>query len=1106
MPQAPDRPVRRPGQRALRGVGVLLLIVGMIAAGTAFRLTRGPIALPEWTVDRIEGRIGRNLGPRAVSMGQVAISYDLRDQALRLVLRDAQLTDAGEQVLLLPDARVTLDGAALLRGKLRPRTVAVEGLTLDMSRDAEGRFSLAFGSGGGALPGTWAEALASLDTALATPAIAALDNVTIEGVTVRFDDVITGLSQQTENGTFTWARQGAGVRLTLTSDLRLGARRAQAALSLLRRTDDDGAGQGAEATFALTSLSLAGLADMLPNIPALTLVTGEVSATAAMTLSEDGTPGPLRGRVVGRDARMTDHASMALDRAVLAFDWLPGSGRIGLSEISASSDEIAVLAGGQVLLDDGLTGPVQVQLQLGETIFDPEGLLDRRVEFRQGVIEARLIQRPLGLRIGQAMVTGPSGTARLSGRLDYGAEGAVGALRLSVPRMNVADLTALWPPSLQTQARDWFTTNLLDGQATDATALVRIAPGQPPEVAASFDFADGNFRYMRAMPLATGAAGAAQLSGNRLTLRVDRGRVPAIGPDPSDPTGPGGEVDIAGSTFTILDTTQRPSTGKLALLARGEIGDMLTLLDNPPFRLLQRLNKTRDMASGRAEARVSATLPLRKGNAPADFVYDVTARLTDVESRSIVPGRVIAADDLTLTVVPGHVQIAGDMALEGVPFSGRWQQSLPPPSTVPLDPNVPRPPAQPLPEPGRVTGTARISPDGLARLGIALDALSLRGSAQADISVSLPQGAAPRLSVTSDLRGMSVALPVISWSKPAEQSASFAVEATLGAVPEVTRIKLDAPGLTAQGHVTLRPNGGGLERATFDSVDTGWFRGPLVLTGRGPGVSPAISIRSGQADLRRALLAGDAGSGGGGDSAPLEIVLDRLTITEGIALTDLRATLRGGAGSFTGRINGGAAVEGVLAPQGGGSAVQVRGTDGGAVLQSAGLFRDARGGSITMTLRPTGQTGVYSGELRMGNVRVRNAPALASLLQALSVVGILEQLGGEGLFFQTVESDFTLRPDDIVVQRASAVGPSMSITADGTYDIGTKRMDLQGVISPIYLVNGLFGALFARRDEGLFGFTYRLTGLAADPQVSVNPLSILTPGVFRDIFRKPPPS
>ena len=35
------------------------------------------------------------------------------------------------------------------------------------------------------------------------------------------------------------------------------------------------------------------------------------------------------------------------------------------------------------------------------------------------------------------------------------------------------------------------------------------------------------------------------------------------------------------------------------------------------------------------------------------------------------------------------------------------------------------------------------------------------------------------------------------------------------------------------------------------------------------------------------------------------------------------------------------------------------------------------------------------------------------------------------------------------------------------------------------------------RDEGLFGFTYGLTGPVAAPRVAVSPLSILTPGVFR---------
>jgi hypothetical protein len=64
---------------------------------------------------------------------------------------------------------------------------------------------------------------------------------------------------------------------------------------------------------------------------------------------------------------------------------------------------------------------------------------------------------------------------------------------------------------------------------------------------------------------------------------------------------------------------------------------------------------------------------------------------------------------------------------------------------------------------------------------------------------------------------------------------------------------------------------------------------------------------------------------------------------------------------------------------------------------------------------------------------------------------------------------------------------------------------LQGVLSPIYFLNGI-GRMFAPRDgEGLFGFNFQISGKADNPKVSVNPLSILTPGMFRDIFRRPPP-
>ena len=35
---------------------------------------------------------------------------------------------------------------------------------------------------------------------------------------------------------------------------------------------------------------------------------------------------------------------------------------------------------------------------------------------------------------------------------------------------------------------------------------------------------------------------------------------------------------------------------------------------------------------------------------------------------------------------------------------------------------------------------------------------------------------------------------------------------------------------------------------------------------------------------------------------------------------------------------------------------------------------------------------------------------------------------------------------------------------------------------------------------------YNLGGTVKQPAVSVNPLSVLTPGLFRDIFRSPPPA
>ncbi|MFM7442424.1 MAG: hypothetical protein ACKO2N_00725, partial [Tabrizicola sp.] len=100
---------------------------------------------------------------------------------------------------------------------------------------------------------------------------------------------------------------------------------------------------------------------------------------------------------------------------------------------------------------------------------------------------------------------------------------------------------------------------------------------------------------------------------------------------------------------------------------------------------------------------------------------------------------------------------------------------------------------------------------------------------------------------------------------------------------------------------------------------------------------------------------------------------------------------------------------------------------------------------------------------------------------------------------------FVLTPKAVEISQGSAVGASLGISFAGLYLTDSGRIDLQGVISPIYLVNGV-GQILTRRGEGLFGFNYRLTGTTDDPNVSVNPLSVLTPGMFRELFRQRPPN
>ena len=69
-------------------------------------------------------------------------------------------------------------------------------------------------------------------------------------------------------------------------------------------------------------------------------------------------------------------------------------------------------------------------------------------------------------------------------------------------------------------------------------------------------------------------------------------------------------------------------------------------------------------------------------------------------------------------------------------------------------------------------------------------------------------------------------------------------------------------------------------------------------------------------------------------------------------------------------------------------------------------------------------------------------------------------------------------------------------------------LDVNGTVVPVYALNSalgripLLGGLFsAERGGGLFAVNYSVRGPFDNPAVTVNPLSALTPGFLRRLFR-----
>ncbi|MBM3518147.1 MAG: hypothetical protein FJX56_09830, partial [Alphaproteobacteria bacterium] len=190
-----------------------------------------------------------------------------------------------------------------------------------------------------------------------------------------------------------------------------------------------------------------------------------------------------------------------------------------------------------------------------------------------------------------------------------------------------------------------------------------------------------------------------------------------------------------------------------------------------------------------------------------------------------------------------------------------------------------------------------------------------------------------------------------------------------------------------------------------------------------------------------------------------------------------------------------------------GRRLAVRTDNAGAFLRALDLFDTVEGGTLNLSADVVDAAGhPVRGLLQIDDFRVVRAPVLTRLLTLASLTGIAEVLRGQGISFTRFRAPFELAGDRITTTHARAVGPAIGVTVAGTIDRATDVADLAGTMVPAYTINSILGSipilgsiLGGKEGEGVIGLTYRIAGPRSDPEITVNPLSALAPGVLRDL-------
>jgi hypothetical protein len=712
----------------------------------------------------------------------------------------------------------------------------------------------------------------------------------------------------------------------------------------------------------------------------------------------------------------------------------------------------------------------------------------------------------------------------LKGDFVAGADPAGTRLEGTLSPMPLDTLKVLWPKAIAPGARTWVGERVAHANFLGGTfRFVSGAGMEPGEAGAepgehrlslALQASDVEMRVIENMP---------PVVAPRLLTRIENDALEITIPDAAIVLDPEHSVPLKAGRFTGTNIMNpAPSMGEIVFGSETTLGLALGVIEKSPLGLLEEAGLPHQGLEGKFEGQFKVTLPLLAELPISAIKVEGKAHITDGKAKDFLGPYDVQGASVGLDITEKAVDANGELLINGVLAKVAWQRIF----DAPIDKQPPL----------RITATL----DNTDRNQLGLDVNHIvQGEVPVEITITRGQRNEPAIRLRADLSNADLLLENVSWHKSPGRPAMLQCDIAQGRTHkiELQNFKVAGDDNAIEGRAAIGADNrlrefyfpdfslnvvtrmevqGSLgpdnvwkvkaHGSTFDGRD--FFRSLFSLGQLAEQHPPAKKPRDGidlEAEISNVIGFSEVNLRG--------VKLKLSKRGEKLTALDVRGTLDGGKPLAVALRQDAGQERQLLADS----------TDAGQAFKLIDFYPNIQGGRVRLEVNLDGRgPAEKTGVLYVEDFRILGDPIISEVFsnadeeQEAKAKGAAQRkpkVVREVFEFTRMRVPFSVGYGQFVMEESYLRGPLLGASIRGKVDFKMRRVSLGGTYVPL---QGLMGDLceipilgpiaLGPKCEGLSGMTYAIQGPMDHPQVIVNPLAMLAPGIFREIFQMTNPN